>query len=105
MIVSEETSQIPRKSALEMTLQDHLRIGSTPPDILKQNPGKTKADLMSDEELTDYLITKQDLIEQLSSQENLTNSFAQSALKDTREDFELTKQYLTRIGRMPKIDC
>ena len=101
MIISEGTSQTPRKSDLEMTLEDHVNIGSTPPEILKQNPGKTKGELLSDEELRNYLESKQQLIGLLSSEEN---PFAQSALKDSKEDWESTKTYLTKIGRMSQSD-
>jgi hypothetical protein len=102
MQTPEEILPISRKSALEMTLEDHVMIHSTPPEILKQNPGKTRADLMTDAEISSYLLDEQGLIDRLSLEENHSNSFAQSALPDRQANFELTRIYLTKIGRLPE---
>ncbi len=88
-------------SPLEMRLSDHNLLGSTPPDILRENPEKTEGELMSDEEILEWLQKQQGMIEKFSSEGLRENSFAQSWLPTGKKDFETTIQYLRRIGRLP----
>lgn len=97
--MTESISSKPRKASLEMTDKDHKDIGSTPPDELIENPGKNKAELMTDTEIEQYLIGKQHLIEKFKEG---GSTFEQSVVKDYEIDLRLCIDYLKSIGRLPK---
>ncbi|QQG45173.1 MAG: hypothetical protein HYW89_04210 [Candidatus Sungiibacteriota bacterium] len=91
-----------RLGLLGVTAEDHREIKSTPPEELEKNPGKTRAELMSDEEITQWLKKQRDLIEEFSQEKYKDNSFAQSYLPDLRKKLELSIRYLKEIGRLPR---
>ena len=90
------------KGSLGMTAWDHKQIGSTPSEDLKENPGKTKADLKTDEEILVYLNQIITDINFYSAPENFNNSFAKDYLPYLIKDLSDCKAYLTRIGRLPE---
>jgi len=87
---------------LGVTAEDHRNLGSTPPGILQENPGKTEADLMSDEDLRAWLIDKKGALEKFSSKEFGDNTFAQSYLPSLREEIRTTLSFLRSIKRLPE---
>jgi hypothetical protein len=89
-----------RKSPLAMTYEDHVAVNSTPSDELKGNIGKTRADLMSPEQIIEYLKNEEQLINTLEKEQD--NSFAESALASRKIDWRLTIDYLQKSGKLPK---
>ncbi len=79
--------------------EDHKAIGSTPPQSLLDNPGKTLDELMSDEEISEWIEGNIKAIDELSEPEE-TNSFVKSALPALREELELGKKYPKSINRL-----
>jgi hypothetical protein len=89
----EKMANLVRKSKLAMTADDHIRAGGTPPDVLLQNPGKTQAELLSDQEILEYLKDREKAIAECSLP-GLTN--------ELKKDLGLSKTYLREIGRLPQ---
>lgn len=87
---------------LGVTAKDHDGIGSTPPEILQNNPGKTELDLMTDQDVVCWLKEKRKELERFSGKEFLANSFAQSYLPTLKEDIKLTLDRLRSIKRLPE---
>lgn len=93
------------KGFLGVTAKDHEAIYSTPDEILLQNPGKTLAELMSDEEIRDYVLETRRVI---SENENVVHSNPESWKKyneDLKMNLEVTIRYLQSIGRLPDGIC
>ena len=85
------------KGFLGVTAQDYEAIQGTPEDILLENPGKTLGELMSDEEVREYIIeTRNNIIE------NKEIPKMQELNKDLQKNLDVTIAYLSSIGRMPK---
>lgn len=74
---------------LGVTMEDHLAIGSTPPQKLAENPGKTLEELMSDEEISEWLMT----------QKNLSETLGGNYGKISGTHFTTAVNYLKSIGR------
>jgi hypothetical protein len=87
---------------LGVTSQDHKDLGSTPPDILKENPGKTKADVYSNEELEQVLQAWIDDRDKYTKPQYIDNTFTQSYLKVLRKKILLSIKYLRSIDRLPE---
>lgn len=86
---------------LGVTAADHLGIGSTPKELLVNNPGKTLGELMTDDEISQWIKGLQEQIVQYSSDQYKNNSFVKSILPKLVEDLRLSKKYLDSIGRWP----
>lgn len=84
---------------LAVTAADHLAIGSTPPQELRDNPGKNLAEIFSDEEIAAWLFETREAIADFS-QPDKTGSFVESSLKIMRDDLEATERYLKQVGRI-----
>ena len=89
---------------LGVTAQDHWNIGGSPPILLNRNPEKTLGELLSEEELLDWL---DKLVEygERAKQKLTTNpddELAQGDLKDFSTRFPLAIKYLASIGRLPE---
>jgi hypothetical protein len=82
---------------LGVTSDDHLGIYSTPNEKLQENPGKTLADLMSDQEILDYIS---------GTKKNILENEGMEKLKEyntsLKENLETTINYLKKIGRLPE---
>ena len=87
---------------LGVTAEDHKGIGSTPPEILEKNPGKTESDLMTDEDLAQWLKEKEEELKKYSGKEYLDNAFAQSYLPTLKEEIKTTINFLRSINRLPE---
>ncbi len=87
---------------LGVTAADHEAIASTPPDLLKNNPGKTKAELMSEQELADWLDGLQKQRDGFADEKNKNDSFAQSILPKLNNDLKASLEYLRSINKLPE---
>lgn len=85
---------------LGVTAADHLGIGSTPKERLVNNPDKTLGELMTDDEISQWINELQEQISQYSSDQYKDNSFVKSILPKLTEDLRLSKEYLKGIGRL-----
>lgn len=83
------------KGYLGVTAKDHEAIGSTPDDILFQNPDKTLGEMMTDEEIREYIT---------GTQKNISENEALPHLKryndDLKQNLEATVKYLKSIGKL-----
>jgi hypothetical protein len=86
---------------LGVTAADHLGIGSTPKELLINNPGKTLGELMTDDEISQWINGQQEQIAQYSLDQYKDNSFVKSILPKLIEDLRLSKEYLKSIDRLP----
>jgi hypothetical protein len=86
------------KSDLELTAADHEKMGSDPPKILKQNPGKSLADLMSDAELKKKILEERELLN------NDTEANPDRSLQTYyTKELEFIMKYLRKSGRLPEL--
>lgn len=85
----------PKKSLFEMTAEDHQAIGSTPPAVLIENPGKRLLDVVSDQEILDHLRGEADGMAKL---EKLGSTQVENYKNRLRE----TLRFLKLVGRLPK---
>ena len=85
-----------------VTALDHRSVGSTPPDELEANPGKTLADLMSDEAIRVWIARERAGLETFRQVEpaDPMYDFAQKRICQAERDLALTESYLTSIGRL-----
>jgi hypothetical protein len=86
---------------LGVTADDHLAIGSTPNQRLINNPGKTLGEIMSAEEINDWLTAAKGEIKKCSSEEYATNSFVCGMLTTIKKNLQLSEQYLLSINKLP----
>jgi hypothetical protein len=86
---------------LGVTAADHLGIGSTPKELLVNNPGKTLGELMTEDEIFQWIKGQQEQIAQYSEDQYKDNSFVKSILPKLIEDLRLSKEYLAGIGKLP----
>ena len=93
----EEEAKNPR-GTLGMTAEDHYYIGSTPPQDLINNPGKTQAELMTDDQVLAKLDRDEVFITELLQ---IDTTFAKSALEAVKDKHAGDIAYLTRVGRLP----
>ena len=87
---------------LGLTADDHIAIGSTPSAELTENPGKTRSDLMDNEDILSWLREQMARIEELSADEYRENNAAQSLLSMSKQDLRSTLKYLEGLDRLPK---
>lgn len=110
---SEASEKLPnkaeRKSPLAMTAEDHRAIGSTPPEILQKNLGKTMAELMTDEEILLFLEglknRQQKITEglaRLPKRKSWEHLALQTQKEANKDNFKLSLKYLEEINRLPK---
>lgn len=89
--------------SLGVTAEDHGIIGSTPPPELIQNPHKTKAELMTDEEILAWLRTQVGALDELSALERKKRSpYPTIRLSEAENRLARTIRYLRTINRLPK---
>lgn len=85
------------KGWLGVTAEDHEGIQSTPDEILIQNPDKTLGELMSDQEILEYIQT---------TEQNIKSNEGVEKMRELNEDLKnnlmVTKNYLHSIGRLPE---
>lgn len=86
---------------LGVTAKDHEAIGSTPPDELKNNPGKTRSELMTEEQIFQWLTEHQTHVKEFLKEKYKDNSFAQSALSQFKKEFRSSIEYLRSIDKLP----
>lgn len=101
MVVTLAPEQVKIKPMCElsMTLEDHRDIGSTPPEYLLNNPGKTKADLMDDQQILEFLGSKKRLLTELLYKHDRKSLITYNLVA---EELAKSIQYLEEIGRLPK---
>ena len=87
------------KGYLGVTSQDHEVIGSTPDEILLQNPGKTLGELMSDEEIREYIVGTR---KNISENENGGLAHMKRYNEVLLRNLDVTIEYLKFIGRLPE---
>ncbi|MBI2596175.1 hypothetical protein HYW46_05590 [Candidatus Daviesbacteria bacterium] len=85
---------------LAWTLDDFLAIRGIPTDDLKNNPSKTEDELMTAEEIANFLRENQDLINEFTTIQD--NDFVKSALLELTHEFASVLKYLKAIGRLPE---
>lgn len=92
-----------KKAGLEMTLADHLAIGSSPEDVHRENPGKTFAETMDDDALKDFIMRE---LNNVRYSHKLALEGDPVERKIFKKQFELflapNIEYLRKIGRLPK---
>ncbi|MDO8576229.1 MAG: hypothetical protein Q7R90_02845 [bacterium] len=94
--------KVQRVGKLGITGADWAALGGTVPADLKQNPDKTRAELMTDEQIVEYLSKKQGTIAEFSKEEYRHSTFHKNFLVAERGDWNATINYLRSIGRLPK---
>jgi len=103
--ILEEMERVGKKrdawGPLSLTKEDHHGMGSTPSDKLEENPGKAEVELMSDEEILEWLNGFKNQIEKFSG-DTSGSTFIESYLPQIIKDQEATLRYLKDIGRLPK---
>lgn len=91
------------KANLEMTANDHLAIGSTPSRILKENPGKTLAETMDDQEIQRFILDEINTVSEMHEEAKDGKEVAINVFKVVLDEFLIPNiQYLRSIGRLPK---
>lgn len=89
------------RSSLGVTADDHLGVGSTPSEELKNNPGKTLGELMTKEEASAWIKELEGQITEFSQEKYKGSSLMDNVLPDIIKDLNLSKEYLTSIGKLP----
>lgn len=84
---------------LAVLASDHKAIGSTPPKELLKNPKKTLGQLMTDEQIAEWIKRNEETIVQLSEADQ-NSSFIKSVLPALKKELELGKKYLESIGKL-----
>lgn len=82
---------------LGVTDKDHEAIGSTPSEILKNNPDKTMGDIMNEDELLRWLNENQQVFEN-----NKDDKLVERSLMQFKQRFLASINYLTEINKLPK---
>lgn len=93
------------RSYLEMKLHEHQAMfGGTPPPEMAQNPDKTRADLMTDEELLVFLRDAKREIEKWLKEDKRKHrpSVRESVIRGLKSCLRHDIDYLEEIGRLPK---
>jgi len=87
-----------RLGDLGMTAEDMKAYGGSVTDErMINNPDKTKGELISDEEISNYIYEKQTVIDKYLNSDNDTYKMMAKAYK---EKLDNTKNYLKSIGRL-----
>jgi phosphosulfolactate synthase (CoM biosynthesis protein A) len=92
---SESLKKSRRWGWLALTKEDHERINSTPNQVLIDNPGKAQHELMSEEEIAEYL---NDCLKVMSDMDSINNGFAD--LK--ADEFDKAIYFLKSINKLPE---
>jgi len=80
-----------------LTIEDHDALGSTPDEELKSNFGKSQYEIMSDEEIEEYL--SEAIYTITENNENLRNN----GYIDQQKDFlRASIPFLKSVGRLPE---
>ena len=97
---------------LVVTAKDHYNIGSSAPVELRNNPDKTFAEILNDQELSEYLEKLEIQIKESTStlKEKMKNkplfeqidTWVESNLRNDLKKLNLTINYLKSIGRLPQ---
>ena len=98
----EAAAKFENNGPLGVTAEDHKNIGSTPPDELQNNPGKTRAELMDEAQILKWLFEYKTQINEFSKEEYKNNSFAQSILPQLKKELGLSIEYLRNIDKLPE---
>jgi hypothetical protein len=85
------------KGVLGVTAQDHEALGSTPDEMLVANPGKTAAEIMTDEEILSWLNEGKQFIKENENNENM-----KGYIDDYKKEIPKTIKYLKSINRFPE---
>jgi len=90
-------------AGLEMTAEDHLSRGSTPPKYLTDNPGKKWHELLDDEQLRN-IIAEQVMVVTAQHRKALSGDSREARILDVQLNGFLAPNvvYLKEIGRLPK---
>ena len=86
---------------LAVTYEEHLFFG-TPPDIQRKNPGKTLAELMSDDEILDRLRKYVKAISTLKKEAPKYGPQWVDVCDRQIEKMKIEMRYLEKIGRLPE---
>lgn len=89
------------RSSLGVTAEDHLGVGSSPSEELKNNPGKTLGELMTKEEASAWIKEQEEQIAEYSQEKYKGSSLVDNALPELVKDLNLSKEYLTSIEKLP----
>lgn len=104
--LSDEAKKVKEKRAvlgpLSLTAGDYKVIMSTPPKILVDNPGKTLAEIMTDEEIGDLLNKMEILLDEMKTLTGIDEEVKNRNIREVDAELAATKHYLHTIGRMPK---
>ena len=96
-------------SFLSQSAEDHRRAGSTVPAPLRENPGKTQAELMTDENIRDYLTDALALLDGVYAEfRDQRTTFAARArairaLETGMTRLQIDIEYLRSIRRLPPL--
>lgn len=91
-----------RKSAFARTLADYAEMPISAPILLKENPGKTLAEIMDDKAVHTYLQRAVDALDILKDGAEKGNKGDQIWLeRNIRDYFVYDTAYLRTIGRLP----
>jgi len=92
------------KANLEMTLEDHLALGSTPLQVLRNNPGKTLAETMNDAELSAFIRREVEMVAEVFERAKRSGDQRdnETLLRIALDGFLVRNiAYLREIGRLP----
>lgn len=90
------------KANLEMTEDDHLAIGSTPPVELRRNPGKTLAETMDDTRLRSFIVGEVEATKEAFDRAKAGDERQKELTELLRDGFlSPNVAYLREIGRLP----
>jgi hypothetical protein len=104
-----ERENNPRRSLLSMTAEDHRRIGSTlvgnEPELqlLRENPGKTLAELLSPEQLRERIARDLAILDELHREAKEGNAMSKRILEDTlKRTLGPDLAYLHSVNKLPE---
>jgi hypothetical protein len=90
------------KGPFSMTAQDHKDLGSTPPKILKENPGKTIPDIYPNEKLEQDLQMWLNGWRKYVQPEYMNSASARSYSRMLSKRILASIRYLRSINRLPE---
>ena len=87
------------KPRLAMTFEDHQTIGSSPPELLRDNPGHRLIDVMSNDEIAAYLSEEIGAMEEAHAA--LGDWITPEQYQESRRRLLADLYFLASIGRLP----
>ncbi len=86
---------------LALSLYDYLKggVGTPPNEILEAGPNKTKADLMSDNDIGEYLDRTKKFIKR---DPNPLDDYQKMSIDRMAQQYKINLQYLNSINRLPE---